>query len=378
MVNLSKHNPSAKTETNLQEKSKEPYDKQTRSVFITINHPVEHGLPHETIIEIMQSKFKHVQYWCMCDEIGTQGTYHTHIFILLERNHKKRWSSIRKAFPFSHLDIDVKGSPQECRAYIRKEGDKYIDKKETNLPDTFYEEGQLPKYQITGDRTETLLQIQEMIDSGMKPEQIMENIIYRQYETIIRKAFFAKRLQETPPLREIRIIWHIGASGSGKSYTYTKLCEEYGEEDVYFGSDYSNNCTALFDNYQAEKIIFLDEIKTDSFKYGFLLQIFQGYKAQIHARYNNVYSLWTEIHATSIFTPDEIYDEMVSLANRTIDSKTQLLRWITDYCYHWKNDSGYHTFQIPASEYVSYQNLKERAEGSSDFKDIDESKNPFE
>lgn len=354
---------------------KKTYDRQTKAFMIEINNPVEYGFTHDHIIDLIHNKIKHVVYFCLCDE--QSSVYHTHVFILLSK--KKRWSAMQKLFNHCHLETEVFGTPQQCRAYIRKEGDRHTSKAETNLPETFYEEGVIPSFTLTNDRTEMLLQIEEMIDQDMLPEQIMQqSVVFRQYETIIRKAFFAKRLQETPPLREIRIIWHIGASGSGKSYTYTKLCEEYGEEDVYFGSDYSNNCTALFDNYQAEKIIFLDEIKTDSFKYGFLLQIFQGYKAQIHARYNNVFSLWTEIHATSIFTPDEIYDEMVSLANRTIDSKTQLLRRITDYCYHWKNDSGYHTFQIPASEYVSYQNLKERAEGSSDFKDIDESKNPFE
>ena len=165
----------------------------------------------------------------------------------------------------------------------------------------------------------------------------MQSAEQNKWRIIIRKAFFAKRLKDTPPLREIRVIWHIGASGSGKSFTYSGLCKEHGEEEIFFASDYSNNCTALFDGYEGQRILFLDEIKTDSFKYGLLLQIFQGYKAQIHSRYNNVYSLWTEIHATSIFTPDELYDSMVALSSRSIDSKTQLLRRITDYVYHYKN-----------------------------------------
>ena len=373
MVNLSKNRIDKVSESEPQRKNK--YDRQSKAFFITINNPTESGFTHEHITDLIHTKFKQpIEYWCMCDEMGS--TYHTHLYILLSR--KKRWSSIQKIFNHCHIESETKGSPQECRAYIRKEGKKYANKAETNYPDTFYEEGSIPSYNLTNDRVEMLLQIEDMIEQDMRPEQIMnESIVFRQYETIIRKQFFQRRLRDTPPLREIKIIWHLGASGSGKSYTYTKLCEKYGEDEVFFGSDYSNNCTALFDGYQAEKVLFLDEIKTDSFKYGFLLQIFQGYKAQIHARYSNVFSLWTEIHATSIYTPDEIYDEMVSASNRSVDSKTQLLRRITDYCYHWKDDNGYHSYQISATEFISYEDLRNRAEGKSDFTDASNEETPF-
>ncbi len=375
MINLTKQKNNSEMQ---KQERKEPYDKQSLTFFLTFNSPEKYGCSHEFIIDTIH-KFKHVKYWCMCDEIGENGNYHTHLYILLGK--KKRWSSVQRAFPHSHIEEKVLGSPQECRAYIRKEGDRHKKKRETNLSETFYEEGNIPQFTISNDRAEMLLQIEDMINQGMRPEQIMEqSIVFRQYDTIIRKAFFAKRLKDTPPLREIRVIWHIGASGSGKSFTYSRLCKEHGEEEIFFASDYSNNCTALFDGYEGQRILFLDEIKTDSFKYGLLLQIFQGYKAQIHSRYNNVYSLWTEIHATSIFTPDELYDSMVALSSRSIDSKTQLLRRITDYVYHYKNGDEYCTYSIPASEFKSYKDLKERAEGKSgDFRNSDESDNvPFD
>lgn len=352
------------------------YDKQSKNFFLTVNNPADYQLEHDNIIDIVH-KFKHVLYWCMCDEKGS--CYHTHIYILLQK--KKRWSAVQKAFPHAHIETEVRGSPQECRAYIRKEGSKYQDKVETNFPDTFYEEGELPKVFISADKNDMLQQIEEMIDSGMRPEAIMsQSIVFRQYEAIIRKHFFSKRLQDTPPLRDVRIIWHLGASGSGKSYTYTKLYEEHGGDDVFYASDYANGCTALLDGYQAEKYLFLDEIKPDSFKYGYLLQLFQGYKSPIHSRYNNVYSLWIQIDATSIYTPDEIYDEMVDVSNRSVDTKYQLLRRITDYCYHWKTDDGqYHSYQIPASEYKGYDDLKKRAESSLDFQPAPEDfENPFD
>ena len=362
MVDLTKHDKDS-----VKPEKKSTYDRQSTSFFLTLNNPIEHGYSHERIIEIVHSKFRHVVYWCMCDEKG--NCYHTHVYILLRK--KKRWSAVQKAYSHAHIETETKGTPQECRAYIRKEGSKYADKAETNYPETFYEEGSIPKCVLSNDKVTMLLQIEELLEQGLTPEKIMkESIVFRQYETIIRKQFFSKRLAETPPLREVKVIWHLGASGSGKSFTYKRLCEEHAQEEVFYASDYSNNCTALLDGYEAQKYLFLDELKPNSIHYGYLLQLLQGYKSPIHARYNNVYSLWEQVDITSIYTPDEIYNEMVSISNREIDSKQQLLRRITHYIYHWKDDNGYHTYEIPANDYTSYKELRRKAHEQDGFIDI--------
>ena len=64
------------------------------------------------------------------------------------------------------------------------------------------------------------------------------SIEYRAYETLIRKAFFAKRSKETPIKRDVRVFWHVGESGTGKSYTYVNLCQQFGEDNVYLLTDY--------------------------------------------------------------------------------------------------------------------------------------------
>lgn len=354
------------------------YDKQQKVFFLTINNPETYGYDHDKIIDIVHAKFKNVIYWCMCDEQGS--TYHCHIYILLSK--KKRWSSVQRAFSHAHIEASVKGSPEQCRAYIRKEGKFSKEKKETNFPDTFYEEGTIPDFFISADKTEMLLQIEEMLDSGMRPSEIMDkSLVFRQYETLIRKQYFAKRFAETPPLRNIEVVWHLGASGSGKTYSYVNLCKEHGADSVFYASDFANNCTAMLDNYEAQPYLYIDEVKTDSFRYGYLLQLLQGYRTPIHSRYSNVYSLWKQIDISSIYTPRELYEEMVGISNRSTDSFYQLARRITKYVYHWKTDDGeYHSYEIPASEYVSYDDLKRRAEGMKqrdDFQSITE-KTPFD
>ena len=349
------------------------YDRQQKAYFLTFNNPLDHDYSHDNIIDIIHSKFKNRIYFCLCDEISSTGTPHKHLYILLSK--KKRWSSVQNAFKHAHIEAETKGSPQECRAYIRKEGAKHQNKAETNLPDTFYEEGQIPDFFVSNDRVEMLQQIEDMLDSGMRPNEIMEkSIVFRQYETIIRKQFFSRRFSETPPLRDVEVIWRIGASGSGKSYSYVKLCEKFGSDSIFYASDFANNCTALLDNYEAEPYLFIDEVKPDSFRYGYLLQLLQGYRTPIHSRYSNVYSLWKQIDITSIYTPRELYDNMVNISNRSTDSFYQLARRITKYVYHWKTDDGqYHSYEIPASEFVSYQDLKNRALGQAvnDFTPID-------
>lgn len=354
------------------------YDRQSKAFMLTQNNPSDYGLDRDKIIELVHNTFQknNLIYWCMVEEEGT--CRHFHIYVLLGK--KKRWSAVQKKFPHAHLESDVKGSPQQCRDYLLKAGDKFKDKAETQIPGTFYEEGELPKYYISSDKVEMLQQIETMLEQGMKPDDIMsQSIVFRQYEAIIRKQFFAKRFADTPPLRNVKVVWHLGASGSGKSYSYVKLCNEYGAENVYYASDYANNCTALLDTYEAQKILFLDEVKTDSFKFGYLLQLLQGYRTPIHARYSNVYSLWDEVHLTSIYTVHELYQEMVNISNRDIDSEYQLLRRITNYVYHWKTDDGqYHEYEIPASEWISYEDLVNKATGNDGFTSIDnDSEIPF-
>lgn len=353
------------------------YDKQQKAFFITLNNPENHGYTRDNIIDIVHAKFKSVLYWCMCAEKGS--CYHIHIYILLDK--KKRWSSVQNAFKHGHIESETKGSPQQCRAYIRKEGKKYLEKAETNYPDTFYEEGQIPNFVLTNDRVEMLQQIQDMIDNGERPEQIFEkSIVFRMYENIIIKHFLAKRFSETPTWREVTVIWHLGASGSGKSYSYVKLCEEYGEFEVYYASDFTNSCSALLDDYAAEPYLFIDEVKLDSFTYGYLLQLLHGYRSRIHARYSNVYSLWKQIDITSIYTPSEIYEGMVDSRHRPTDSREQLLRRITKYVFHWQDDTGaFHTYEQDASAFISYEDIRARALGNTDsFISIDNVKTPFD
>ena len=359
------------------DKKKTGYDKQRDQFLLCLNHPEKHAYSHETIKQIIRQKFKHVIFYCMADEIAETGTPHIHLYILLSK--KKRWSAVQNAFPHAHIEAEVRGTPQQVVAYIKKES--HSDKQHTQVKDSYEQWGELPAVLPTANKNEILLQIESLIAEDLKPEEIMEkSILFRQYENIIRKSFFSRRYARTPPKRDIKVYWHVGASGSGKSYTYVQLCEQYGADEVFFTSDFTNRCSALMDGYQSEKILFIDELKPYCMPYEMILQMLHGYRTQLHARFSNVYALYEEVHITSIYTPNEIYGSMVERQNQEVDSLYQLMRRIDKIIYHYRKKGIYKTYEILASEFTTYKDLQKRAQpekNSDGFKPLNEP-SPFD
>ena len=70
---------------------------------LTMNNPLDYGYTHEKLKEILISEFTTLQFFCMADEIGEQGTPHTHIFVAFRS--RVRWSKGKKAFPEAHSEV---------------------------------------------------------------------------------------------------------------------------------------------------------------------------------------------------------------------------------------------------------------------------------
>ena len=92
-------------------------DPQSRRWSLTINNPKDCGLDHDTIIEKLH--LFHPRYFCLADEIGESGTYHTHIYLF---SHSPiRFSTVKNRFPPAHIEKSMKGSVAN-RDYITKSG----------------------------------------------------------------------------------------------------------------------------------------------------------------------------------------------------------------------------------------------------------------
>lgn len=331
-------------------------DVQGRKFQLTINNPEKHGLDHTKIKQIL-GELKSLVYYCMADEVGDKGTYHTHLFI--QSKSALRFSRLHKLFPAAHIEL-ARGSAIENREYVQKSGKWSHDQKsQTSLAGTFEESGEIPPEPGQGYRSD-LQKIADMLDDGLTPGEILsQDFLYRRYENMIRAAYFDKRKRETPIVREIKVHYLVGESGSGKSYTYASLCQEHGEDQVYLFSDYEGGG---WDSYSGEPILFIDELK-GQFPFNMLLQILDKFKQQLHARYSNVVALWNEVYITSVFPPEELYKKMVEESVRGRDKQQQLLRRISDITYCYVDKTGmYKRYTIPMSQYTDYESLKRDAD----------------
>ena len=355
-------------------------DTVSRSWFAVFPNPEQHGYDGspEDIVEKLKQEWIGANplrkgWWGYC--ISANGLPHVHM--VLEDSTSCRFTKVKKAYPTAHLE-PTKGNKKQVLQYIKKEP-PFDEKGEQVIFFTSHGNIEGNKRYAVSNTNDTLATIELLIEEGMTPNQIMaEDIRLRREESLIRKCYFAKRYKETPPMREVKVFWHCGDSGCGKSYSYIDLCEKYGDDLVYLFSDYANRGIGGFDGYCGEPYLFIDELKQNSLPFELLLTIAQGYRSQIHCRFSNCFALWDEVHITSIFSPEDIYGSMVSMENRGKDTIKQLLRRITSYIYHYKVGDEYKTFELAGNEYIDFSDLKRRATGNEFMQISDNEELPFD
>lgn len=115
---------------------------QRQAFLLTINNPQKYDMEHEKIKQNLVMNFPTLKFFCMTDEIGEQGTYHTHVYIHF--NSRVRIGKIKKYFPSAHIDI-ANGTAKNNVEYVKKSGKwKDTEKAETSVPNTYEEWGTMP------------------------------------------------------------------------------------------------------------------------------------------------------------------------------------------------------------------------------------------
>lgn len=287
--------------------------------------------------------------------VSADGCYHMHMACY---GNTTTLNNVSTILFNSHVD-PVRGTKDQLRSYLLKEP-------------PYDEKGEKVLYSINIDAIESnqgkrtdLQIISEMLSEGKNPNEIFEeSLSFRRFERIIRSEFLAIRRRSVPRFKNMNNVYHVGKSGSGKSYSYIKLCEEFGVDNVYLCSDYSNSSGSGggFDNYSetAADILFLDELRGSDIGYSSLLNILDNYSdKQIHCRYANVWALWTSVHISSIQPPEDLYDEMMGYDSKRKlrDPYEQLKRRIHTIVYHFYKDNGFHEFRMPMKYYNGYYDL---------------------
>lgn len=326
-------------------------DTVSKSWFIVFNNPAEHGYegePKEVIARLINEWIGDslTRTCAMTYCVSADGLEHVHM--VCEDSKAMRFSAVKKAFPHAHLE-PTKGSKEQAVSYIEKKG-RFEEKGEKVLYKEYYGE-------IKGNQgaRKDLEVIEELINLGHTPKQIMNmSFSFRRYEKMIKSAYYDKRANETDFMRDVVVFWHVGESGSGKTYIAQEIMKAVGEEGLYFVNDYDNGG---FDMYNGEPVLFLDEFR-GQIRYSTLLSLLDRYKVQVHARYQNGFALWNEVHISSVMPPELVYKNMVS-ENRQVDTFKQLMRRLSFVAYHYKQDDDFKMKVIPAAEYKDYETLKE-------------------
>lgn len=287
--------------------------------------------------------------------VSAQGLYHAHMACYGNTTTLKAVSDVLFQ---SHVEPAMGKS--QLLEYLTKEG-KYAEKGEKVL----YTKNLDVIEDNQGKRSDLDI-IEEMLNNGATPEEIFETSFrYRKYEKMIKADYLARRIKETPLVKEMWNEYHWGQSGTGKTYTYIKLCEKY-QDEVYLCNDYANSGASGggFDFYSSNpaKIIILDEFR-GNIPYNQFLSLLDVYsRNQQHCRYQNVYNLWTSVVICSIYPPEKVYSFMVDDTKRHEDSIQQFLRRLDVIVYHYINEDGkYREFHMPASDYVNARDMIERA-----------------
>ena len=327
----------------------------TLSWFATLNNPADHGYPgspqevcEQLSDEWIQDSTTRTGAWAYC--ISAEGLHHVHM--VLEDAVAMRFSMVKKTYAIgAHLE-PTKGSKKKAEDYIYKRH-------------PYDEKGEIVKCVVTAGRIRgaqgkrsDLERIEELIQDGKTPSEILdENFAYYRYEKEIRKAYFRRCLVNTPSVREVKVHLIVGESGTGKSYIYTQLCDKHGDDNVCIVTDYA---IGGLDHYAGQPILFMDEYK-GQFPFSTFLTLTDKYKAQIHARYSNIWTLWNEVYITSVYPPERLYQLMVPLGNWDYDSRQQMYRRITDITYTYKAGTEYKRYTVPMSDYTTYQALEAEA-----------------
>lgn len=275
---------------------------QSRKWSLVINNPLEAGLDHAAIREILH-RFSPA-YFCMADEIATTGTYHTHIFLYSPS--PMRFSTIKGRFPTAHIE-KAYGSAKDNRDYIRKEGRwAETDKAETSVADTFEEWGDLPseKEEASPDKYRLLQSLRE----GMTPLEAVEDnpdrfYHYREIETVRQSI-----LEDTYStiMRQVEVTYLFGASGTGKTHG---IFERHNPKSICRITDYGGRNGVRFDAYRCQDVLVFEEFHSQ-IPISAMLNYLDVYPIMLPARYNDRVACYTTVYLTSNIPLEAQYQEI--------------------------------------------------------------------
>ena len=273
---------------------------QRHSYQITINNPVDYGFNHDEIKKTLLTNFTTIKYFCMADEIGEQGTYHTHIYVVFSS--RVRWSKIKKHFEKAHIEVAY-ATAESNRDYVKKTGRwEDSEKAETKVDGTYEEWGNFPKQK--GQRPE-MEELFELVKSGYSNTEILaiNNDYILNIDKIdkLRTMLLIEKYKDERRT-DLKVIYISGPTGTGKT---RGVLDKHKNSNVYRVTDYQHS----FDGYTTEAVLCFDEFRSQ-IRLSDMLNYMDIYPIQLPARYANKFACYNVVYIISNWSLEEQYREV--------------------------------------------------------------------
>lgn len=315
---------------------------QSRKWLLTINNPSTHGITREVLEQIFET-WDSIKYWCVGDETGEEGTYHSHLFIYSTSG--IRFTTVKKRFPMAHIDF-CNGTCMENRNYCFKDGEKFNKEVGTGVYDytdsagkhhrgthydtTNFESNECP-IERQGSRND-LARLYNMIADGMSNAEILqecpEYIRDISNMEMTRQALLEEKYKDVWRDLDVTYIW--GLTGTGKT---RGVMEKYGYSNVYRVSDYKHP----FDSYKGQDVIVFEEFRSD-LTLSEMLNYLDGYPVELPCRYVNKRACYTKVYITTNVDLREQYYNQQTAHKQTWDAFLRRIHKVVVY-------TGENTFQ---------------------------------
>jgi hypothetical protein len=231
-------------------------------------------------------------------ERGESGYEHWQIYIDNRGKGNIRFSTLRSKFPKGHYE-QAKGSPAECVTYVTKV--------ETSLG-VAIKNGEINVDEKPVGNAAIMSRAHTMIvEEGKTVDDVYEELAggFGNAKAIQEIQAFAHRKKAKEIARaggmDRKVHFITGAPGVGK----TSMVYKNHADELYSASTYSNP----FDEYQAEKVLLLDEF-AGQIEFELMLKLLDRYPVSLPARYQNKLALYEEVYLLSNLRLDHLYPEI--------------------------------------------------------------------
>jgi len=272
----------------------------SRKWFLTLNNAIEYGFTHDVIIEKL--RMFHLRYFCLSDEIGDSGNYHTHVYLCSDS--PIRFSTVQRKFPIAHIE-PAYGSSYQLKSYLLKEEDgKHASKAHTKVKDTFYEWGDIPSPEQ--EKHPMMASIIEEVQSGKSTASIIKdhpNLAFKSNDIdSLRQTLLSERYMVEPRLN-LRVCYVVGKSGTGKTRSVYEL---HDARDVYRMTSYGR---ILFDGYRGQDVMVFEEFRSQ-IDIADMLNFIDVHVTYLPARYQNKVATYTQVYIISNINLLEQYKDI--------------------------------------------------------------------